>query len=109
MARLAFEVAAPEAGALSALVLVDPLSRTAQRLAPLLEFLRDTLGLGIKVPLKVSINHTLYCMCVYAASCGGSSPCPLCPTATSGTLETYGTAIWRVRRLLHRMAVSSCI
>ena len=54
MARLAFEVAAPEAGALSALVLVDPLSRIAQRLAPLLEFLRDTLGLGIKVPLKVS-------------------------------------------------------
>ena len=52
MEHAAFEVPALEAGAMSAVVLLDPLSRTAQRVAPMLGFLRETLGLGIKVHLE---------------------------------------------------------
>ena len=47
----AIEVPAPVVGGVgvSALLILDPLSRTAQRVAPLLEFLRDTLGVAVKV------------------------------------------------------------
>ena len=57
--QAAIEVPAPLAGGIgvSALLILDPLSRTAQRVAPLLEFLRENLGIAVKVgrPLMMQV------------------------------------------------------